>query len=685
MASLSRTDIRYLKGIGENRAKLFRKLGINSIGDLIRYYPKSYENWGKTVDMCCVKANEVCCVKAMLASEISQIQSRKGLLIHKFKICDDTGYLEVVMFNRKYISKMIKPGEYYIFYGKVIRNFERLQMSSPKFKPIKFGTESIEPIYSQTEGLPSKIIQNEIKLALDLLPENMPDTLPLSIREKYNLCKLKYAIHNIHLPKNEKALETAKYRIVFEELLIFNLSISALKGNVFINKALNESDNTNAFIDYTESFYKLLPFSLTNAQNKVINECINDLKSNKYKMNRLIQGDVGCGKTVVSAAIIYSIIKNNMQVAFMVPTEILAKQQYTYFKKLFEGQNFNIELLTSSISKKKRNEIIENLKLGIINLLVGTHALISDDVQFFNLGLVITDEQHRFGVNQRNNLVKKGENPNVIVMSATPIPRTLALVLYCDMDISVINELPKGRKKVETYFFDSNDRSKVYNFIKKLLKNKGQGYIVCSLVEESESNMLFAKGYKQKLYSNGFSDYNIGLIHGKMNDNEKEEVMSKFISGDLDILISTTVIEVGVDVPNANFIIIENAERFGLSQLHQLRGRVGRGDKQSYCILISDSQSDSLKARMEIMCETNDGFKIADEDLKIRGPGDFFGTKQHGLLNLKLSSNLEDITCLKKVKNLTIEILSSDPDLSKYENRYIKAQVNKTIALSKRS
>lgn len=668
MASLFQKDIQYLKSVGEKRAQLFRKIGAPTVGALLYLFPRTYEDWSNISTIFNAQVGQVCCIKATVASRVTENKIRKGVTIYKAKVYDETEVMDIVFFNNRFAKDKLIQGEEFLFYGRISAGRYKKEMVSPVFDTYVRG-KRLRPIYQQTAGLSSRQIENAVNQALLMLPEKINETIPDYIIKKYDLCSLRYAIENIHFPKSHTDLELAKKRLVFEELLILQLGLAKLncgRGNKRSAVCIN---------DYSEEFYKLLPFDPTNAQKKAVSDCIHDMSSDKITMNRLLQGDVGSGKTAVAAALCYCAAKSGVQAAVMAPTEILSEQHYNSFCELFDGTNVNIALLTGSTKASEKRKIIDGLILGTIDIVIGTHALISDNVMFKNLGLVITDEQHRFGVAQRANLVEKGNNPHILVMSATPIPRTLALIVYGDLDISILDELPPGRQKVETFHVNSSKRARVFTFLKNLIDEGRQCYVVCPIVEEDESNMIAAQQYAEKLQKEDFSNYKVGLIHGKMRSSDKEKVMQDFSCGRIDVLVSTTVIEVGVNVPNAAVMLIENAERFGLSQLHQLRGRVGRGSHKSYCILLSDAQNEETLRRLKIMTQTNDGFKIADEDLKLRGPGDFFGSKQHGLPDLKIANIVKDMSLLMNAQDAAKDILINDSNLEKDENRRLKAQI----------
>ncbi len=652
-------DIKYIKGVGEARAMAFRSIGVSTVGELLRFYPRAYEDWSKILPISQCIMGENVCIKGTVMFPVKNERVRGGMLIAKATITDGEDVVSATFFNNKYIDKMLNSGEEYLFYGKItLGKFAAREMVSPMFIKTSQSVE-IKPIYPQNKNITSKIIQSAVQNALEKI-ENIPEFLPQEITEKYNLVPLDTAIRNIHFPKSDEDLQKARERLIFDELFILQLSLLSLKNE-------NKEVKTKNIIatDYTEEFYSLLPFAPTNAQKRAVKEALRDMQKGK-QMNRLLQGDVGSGKTAVAAAIVHSVSKNGMQSALMAPTEVLATQHFETFTKLFSGTGIKCELLVGSTKAKDKKEIKERLKNGEIDLIIGTHALIQEDVEFSRLGLVITDEQHRFGVKQRTGLCSKGENPHVYVMSATPIPRTLALIFFGDLNVSILDELPPGRQKIDTYTVSSAKRGSMFDYIRKHLDAGYQAYIVCPLVEESEmmQGIMSAEEYYKKAQL-PFKGYTLDLLHGKMTPKKKDEVMVKFKDGETQLLISTVVIEVGVDVPNAVIMVVENAERFGLSQLHQLRGRVGRGQAKSSCILVTDAKGDEAKARMRIMCETTDGFKIADEDLRLRGPGDFFGTKQHGLPKLKIADILTDTKILTQTQQLAMNIMENDPQFQK--------------------
>lgn len=656
-------DIQYLKGIGEVRAELFRKLGISTVYALLRYYPRDYRDYSKITEIYNALPDSVVAVKAKVITDVDEQHIRKNMVLYKFAAADDTGLITVTLFNSKYQAASIKKGKTYIFYGKITGNGGNRAMSSPEI--VVEDKAGITPIYPTTAGLYQTNIRNAQKNALEFIPE---DPIPDYIKSKYRLCDLDFALRNIHFPKNNQSLEVARRRLVFEELLIFRTGIAALKTK---NSKASGTKLENAHID---EFQKLLPFTLTDAQLKSIDECVSDMMSGK-QMNRLVQGDVGSGKTAIATALMHSAALSKMQSAMMAPTEILAEQHYATVSGLLKNTGINVRLLVGSTKKREKDLIKAELKNGTADIVIGTQALIQGDVEFNNLSLVVTDEQHRFGVAQRATLAAKGKNPHILVMSATPIPRTLALILYGDLDLSLVASLPRGRQPIETYSVNSSLRRRVYDYIKKHIENGNQGYIVCPLVEEGEGSGVAATAYYEELKNGEFKGYRLGLLHGKQKADEKEATMRAFSKGEIQLLVATTVVEVGVDVPNATIMVIENAERFGLSQLHQLRGRVGRGRDKSSCILITDIKEPKRNERLNTMCKTTDGFKIADADLKLRGPGDFLGNRQHGLPQFRIADLTSDMRVLEEAGNAANEILSRDPTLQRFEHKGIRSEV----------
>ena len=676
MENILSKEIKYVKGVGPNRAELLNKLGIYTLEDLITYYPRTYEDRSKPVKIAEVQDGEEVLIEGIAAARVSEIRTRnRKMTIYKLIVKDETGSCTITWFNQSYLRNMFKQGETYKFFGKVKKIGNKVEMNSPVYDVgvnMK-NTGKIIPIYPLTYNLSQNNIRKIIENGLELVKNKLEETLPNYLIKEYKLMDINSATNSIHFPKDFTEFNIARKRLVFEELLSMQLALLSLKSQykkeidgIAFNKEIHMSDVINK-----------LPFKLTKAQLRVLEEIDEDLEKVK-PMNRLLQGDVGSGKTAVSIIASYKVVKSGYQVAIMAPTAILATQHLESFKQMLEQFDIRCELLISSITKKKKEEILERLKNGDIDILIGTHAILEDNVEFKNLGLVVTDEQHRFGVKQRTKIIEKGQNPDVLVMTATPIPRTLALILYGDLDISIIDELPPNRKKVDTFAVKKNMEERVNNFVKKQINEGRQAYIVCPLVEENEEMDLksveeLTKKYKEET----FSEYKVEYLHGKMKAKEKDAIMEKFKNGEIDILISTTVIEVGVNVPNASIMVVENAERFGLAQLHQLRGRVGRGEYQSYCILKYEGNGKVVQERMKIMTSTNDGFIISEKDLELRGSGEFFGTKQHGLPEFKIANLFEDIEMLKMIQSLAIRIIEKDEKLEKPENKLLNKMVEK--------
>lgn len=647
-----KTNIRYLHGVGEKRAELFNKLGISSVSALIDFYPRAYEDWSSCVSIADAPLNENCCIRATAISEPTAHRARSGITLFRFHITDGKDVMSVLIFNNKYAAAKIKVGEEYLFFGKVSGNLYQREMRSPAIERV-MGGERIRPIYRQSERLNSKAIEKCISGALQRLTEIKRESLPEWILNEYSLCGIYDAYRNIHQPQSSKMLDAARRRLAFEELLKLQLGISLL------SRRKREKCERAVTKTYLEEFERLLPFEMTGAQKRAIADGFSDMMG-QYPMSRLVQGDVGSGKTCVAFGLVHTAVKNGLQCAMMAPTEILARQHYESAQKMLGGSGMRIELLLGSTPAKQKREIKERLKNGEIDFIVGTHALIQGDVEFKRLGFVVTDEQHRFGVAQRSSLAAKGKNTHMLVMSATPIPRTLALIIYGDLDISILDELPSGRIPIKTSHISSSERERAYDYIKRAIDIGRQAYIVCPMVEEGESDLASATEYFERLQNTTFKNYRLGLIHGKMKAAQKAQVMEDFHSRKIDLLVATTVIEVGIDVPNAIVMVIENAERFGLSQLHQLRGRIGRGKYRCSCILISDAQNDTAVERLGIMCKSNNGFVIADEDLKQRGPGDFFGNKQHGIPELKIANMFSDMDLIKQTQAAARQILSGE-------------------------
>ena len=663
MADLT-TDIRSIKGIGEARAKALGKLGISNLRELISWFPRKYDDRRQARRIADLVPGETACVAAMIASPPTVAHIRKGMDLIKVRAVDDSGTLDVTFFNQTWLKNQLQVGQTYIFYGRAEGNLLRKTMASPIVEQEGKGefTGRIVPIYPLTAGVSQLILSRSIRQGLDECRDILPDVLPHEVRQAHHLCRIGYAYENIHFPADEHALDLARRRLAFEELFLFSIGLQRLRS-----RRETISVPPCRAVDM-ESFYSALPFTLTGAQRRCVEEAISDMRSGKA-MNRLCQGDVGSGKTMVAAACVYFMVKGGRQAALMAPTEILAQQHYNGLAPLMEQLGIRCALLTGSTKAAAKRSISAQLSTGEIDFAIGTHALITGSVEFADLGLVVTDEQHRFGVAQRSALSAKGQHPHTLVMSATPIPRTLALILYGDLDVSIIDQLPPGRQPIETFAVPGSYHPRVYNFIRKLVAEGRQAYIVCPMVEvndELPDERKAVTEYARMLQKDVFPDLKVAFVHGKMKPKEKDTVMTTFANHETDILVSTTVIEVGVDVPNAALMIVENAERFGLSQLHQLRGRVGRGQHKSYCILISDNQNEETKQRLKVMTKTTDGFKIAEEDLRLRGPGDFFGVRQHGLPGLRVADIGCDTKLLREAQEAAEALLSADPDLQNH-------------------
>lgn len=665
-------SIDVVKNIGKTRAEQLNKLGIETVEDLIEYYPRDYEDRSQFVPISEIEIGMTNTIRGKVAVS-PEARKIKSMTIVSAGIKDKSGVIECVWFNQPYIKNQLIPGREYSFTGKVAKKYGRLQMESPDYEPVSdnsLNTGRIIPVYTVPKKLSQKIIRGCIKDAMDSVEGGLEEYMPEKILKKHNLCGREFAVRNIHFPESDNAFFKARKRLVFDELLFLQLHLLELKGNICGKKSnivINNYDD--------EQIKKQLGFELTDAQEKVLNEIKADFKGGNV-MNRLIQGDVGSGKTAIAVIAAYIAVSNGYQAVLMAPTDVLANQHFKSFCNVFEPLGIKCELLTSGLKKKEKDRAYDNIVTGYAKMIIGTHALIQGRVEYNNLGIVITDEQHRFGVRQREMLADKGEDPHVLVMTATPIPRTLALILYGDLDISIIDKLPPGRKKVDTFAVDHSYYQRIYAFIKKEVAKGRQVYIICPMIEENDNMELRSVlSYTEELSKNILPELNIRCVHGKMKNNEKQIIMEEFSKGNIDVLVSTTVIEVGINVPNASLMIIENADRFGLSALHQLRGRVGRGGEKSYCVLISDAKSKVAKERLGIMCKTNDGFIISEKDLTLRGPGDFFGTRQHGLPEMKIANLYKDIDILKEVQAAAIELYSHDRELKTVENSLLKSKI----------
>ena len=660
MALELQTDIRYLKGVGESRAALYQKLGIETVEDLLYHIPRRYIDLTRLTPLAAAVPGQKCAVRALLAAKGREQRIRRGLSLFKLTAVDGPVTLHITFFNAKYTVEALREGEEYIFYGTVTGGFYSRQMDSPQvFRPEKAGT--LLPVYSLTQGLSNKMVSWQVTEALYRV-EQLPDPLEGSgLPQQYGLLSYSQALLAVHFPPDWQAIETGRNRMVFDELLCLSLCFARMR------EGRHRLHVPPMRMQPLTEYYRALPYELTGAQQRAIAEAMSDMCSGT-PMNRLVQGDVGSGKTAVAAALCYFAHRNGAQSTLMAPTEILAQQHYNSLAPLLGSLGMQVALLTGSLSPKKKETLKAALAAGEIDLCIGTHALLTDDTAFANLGLVVTDEQHRFGVQQRAALRQKGKDAHVLVMSATPIPRTLAMIVYGDLEISVIDELPAGRRPIRTYLIDSTIRQRAFGYIKKHLDEGYQAYLVCPAVQSEDedtaaASLKSAVEYAEELAHGAFGDYRVGLLHGKMRPAQKEKVMAEFAAGEIQLLVATTVVEVGVDVPNAVIMMVENAERFGLSQLHQLRGRVGRGQVQSHCILLSDTENPDTLERLRVLCGTNDGFKIAEEDLKQRGPGDFFGERQHGLPEMKIADLAADSRLLQKAREAADALTERDPTL----------------------
>ncbi len=666
-------SISKLKGVGEKRSLAYKRLEINTPYDLLYHLPRRYIDYSKPVSVLEAQQGDTCVLRLTVTAKRPVQYVRTGFIIYKAMAHDGLSEIAVTFYNNGYAFEALKCGATYYMYGKIGGSLIHKEILSPQIISAN-ETCLIRPVYPLTTGLTAARISADMKTALHLFNAEPFEWMPGVILTEYNLMCLADAIPEVHFPTSPEAAAEARRRLAFDELLQLQVGLS-------MHKIKSRKETAAAMDSSTDisDFYSALPFTMTNSQLKAVKEICNDL-TQSVPMNRLLQGDVGSGKTAVSAAACYFAVKNGCQCALMAPTEILARQHYKTLSEMLTPLGVKTHLLTGSVKAKERKAVLQAAADGSGDLLVGTHALFQKDVQFKNLALVITDEQHRFGVAQRTELAEKGGTPHKLVMSATPIPRTLALIIYGDLDISVLNELPKGRQPIETFAVTGKLRERAYGFIKQQLDSGRQGYIVCTMIEEGQQELQAVTAYAENISKNAFAGYKVGLLHGRMSAKDKDAVMQAFRLHETDLLVATTVIEVGVDVPNATVMLIEDADRFGLSQLHQLRGRVGRGQHKSYCILMTDHVTDESKQRLRTMSSTSDGFKIAEEDLKMRGPGDFFGQRQHGLPPLKIADLTKDMQLFQETQALSKRILSEDPELALPYHRGLKIEVMRLFA-----
>jgi len=648
-------SVSVLRGVGPSRCKQLEGLGIRTLYDLLSYFPRRYEDRTKITSIADLQPDEPACIEAIVASAPRTAHIRRGMDITRLTVADHSARLNISYFNQSYVSNSLHYGETYYFYGSISSDSPTRQFTNPVFEAeasAPISTRRIVPVYPLTAGLSGKVLIKLIADTLDACLQDVPEILPEHLRATYGLCSVQEAYRNIHQPQDMPSLDRARKRLIFEEFFIFAAGLQLLRA----------SRTARSCAPYAQlelsAFLSQLPFTPTGAQMRAMEDLKRDFALG-VPMNRLLQGDVGSGKTVIAAAAAYLAAQNGRQSAFMAPTEILAEQHHRSLAPLLEPFGIRTALLTGSMKQSEKNAVRAAITAGEVHLIIGTHALISDTTEFSDLGLVIADEQHRFGVAQRGALAEKGQNPHMLFMSATPIPRTMTLLLYGDLDVSILDELPPGRQAIETFLVGEQMRARINNFIRKQVDEGHQVYIVCPAIEEDETDsMKSAELWAETLQRAIFPDYRVALLHGKMKGTEKDAVMRSFSAGETDILVATTVIEVGVDVPNATLIVIENAERFGLSQLHQLRGRVGRGKAQSYCVLFSSNRNEQTRARLKALCKTTDGFKIAEQDLALRGPGDFFGSRQHGLPQFKVANLSLDIPTLQLAQQAASELLS---------------------------
>ncbi len=667
------TPVRYLKGVGPKKCEYLSRLGIHTIHDLVYYLPLRYEDRAAFSSIRDLNAGERKTIRGTVIA-LSTRTTKRGIRLSEMTVSDSTGFIQAVWFNQPFMSKVFKAGQEVVLYGKAER-YDRLQIQQPEYEILKDAEQGsihigrIVPIYPLTSQITQRYLRSLVFEAVTTYASRLQEKLPTYIRARQKLVDLRFALRNIHFPSTFEILEKAYARIVFEEFFTLQLAFAIKKKDA---KSAARGVGHTLEGDMIKAFAASLPFELTKGQKDAIRDIERDMASSK-PMNRLLEGDVGSGKTVVAAHALVLTAQNGLQGVLMAPTEVLARQHYIVLSKLLTPIGVNIALLARGLDKAKKEEVLREVKEGRVNVLIGTHAVIQEGVEFGSLGLAVIDEQHKFGVEQRAVLRQKGGSPHVLIMTATPIPRTLALTVFGDLDVSIIRELPKGRKPITTYWVEEEKREKVYGFIKDEVSKGRQVYIVYPLIEDSQRlESKSASPMYEKLSKEVFFNERLGLLHGRMSTREKEEVMQRFKNGEIDILIATVLIEVGIDVPNASVMLVENAERFGLAQLHQLRGRIGRGDQESYCILLADPRTENAEKRLKAVEETVDGFEIAEEDLNLRGPGEFFGTSQHGLPEIRFGNIVKDFSIMERARKEAFDLIARDPSLKEEHHRYLK-------------